>query len=127
MKRLLYFGCGNREKGHYLFSGDDCHESDDRVANAYGINKNLLRSIDGRFAPAGPEVTGIYQLHLIATTKVGLIKILGWWDRSVDDRGQSNSNLIGIGYSDADEMIDDAYLLFPKTMSRQARPLKFQS
>jgi hypothetical protein len=122
MKKLLYFGCGNREKGHYLFENDDSHASDDRIANAYGINKNLIRCLDGTFAPAGPEVQGLYQLSLIATTKVGLMKIIGWWDRSVDNRGQSNSALIGIGYIDAEEMIDDAYLQFPKTMGRQPRP-----
>lgn len=122
MKKLLYFGCGNNQKGHYLMDGDDSHVNEDRISDSYGINRNLLRSIDGRFAPAGPEAQGLYQLSLIATTRAGLIKIIGWWDRSVDDRGQSNSALIGIGYADAEEMIDDAYLQFPKTMGRQPRP-----
>lgn len=129
MKKLFFFGCGNNQKGHYLFEGDDRSIGNiDQVSDRYGINNGILRgSIDSRFAPAGNEEQGIYLLSFLGTTKVGFIKIVAWWDRTGDSRPQSNSALIGIGYADAEEMIDDAILLFPKTMARQPRPKKFQS
>lgn len=127
MKKLLYFGCGNNQKGHYIFEGDDQHARERVIAAQYGINESILTgSIDSRFAPAGDQVQSIYLMHLIATTKVGFVKIVAWWDRSVDSRPGSNSALIGIGYVDAEQMIDDAYLLFPKTMGRQPRPKPFK-
>jgi hypothetical protein len=64
--------------------------------------------------PGLGEKQGIYRVTL-----TGQVRILSWWDRTGDPRGQSNSNLLGYGFSDHREMIEQAKKQFPKIMARQ--------
>jgi hypothetical protein len=114
-KQLLYFGCIG-EAGHYLWYSDrsKAYGSNARID---GVNEKLLQNLDSVFPP--PEIvgTGIYNDCIVPP-----VRIVSWWDRSVDKRPGSNSNLIGVGYASAEEMIDDAYKIFPSVMNRQERP-----
>jgi hypothetical protein len=129
MKKLFFFGCGNNQKGHYLFESDDrMNGHTDQISDRYGINRRILGGvIDSSFAPAGTDEQSKYQLSYICTTKADFIKIVSWWDRTGDSRPGSNSSLIGIGYSSAEEMIDDAYVYFPMTMGRMPRPTSLRT
>lgn len=114
MKKLLFFGCeGPSSPGHFL------SESMYDVSKRYGIGSNILDRIDSTFCP--PPWKPGYLAWICP-----LCKIVAWWDTTGDSRPGSNSVLIGIGYIDFEEMIDDAYLQFPKIMSRQTRPKPYQ-
>lgn len=128
MKKLYFFGCGNNQKGHYLFESDDRSTGHtDPISDRYGINRRILGGmIDSSFAPANNEEQFKYQLSYVGTTKVDFIKIVSWWDRTGDSRPGSNSSLIGIGYASAEDMVDDAYAIFPKTMGRMTRPVNIR-
>ena len=79
------------------------------------MNRNLLRGIDGTFPPGGiKEEQGVYQECIVPP-----VRILAWWDRSIDNRPQSNSALIGYDYSSASEMLEDAAKMFPSVIKRQ--------
>lgn len=117
-KKLLYFGC-MKEKGHHLFEHDDSYSSDRRgeiIFRDYPVNARVLDYLDGTFAPCD-RTEGVYNDCVIPP-----LRIVAWWDLSVDDRPGSNSVLIAFGYNSAEEIIDDAYKLFPTVMNRQPRP-----
>lgn len=119
-KVLFYFGC-IRDKGHYLWTSDsDNNWYARQVAQTIpGLNYHVLEVMDGTFAPSGiGEEQGLYQESLVPP-----VRIVAWWDRSVDKRGACNSALIGYGYDSAEEMLDDAVVKFPSVMSRQPRPV----
>ncbi len=119
MKHLLYFGCIKRT-GHFL------HVNENETCRDYWLKQNLPTAcprlemmMDGAFAPWGiREEQGIYRESIVPP-----LRIVAWWDRSVDCRGASNSALIGFGYASAAEMLDDAVKLFPSVMQRQRRPV----
>lgn len=78
--RYLYFGCGPKEAGHYLFD-----------QNGMKFDREPWRShlqLDGTLAP-WPEkdlyVASVNRLPGIGYTAVA------WWDRSQDQRPASNS------------------------------------
>ncbi len=52
-----------------------------------------------------------------------------WWDRSVDERGASNSGFYvrGFGWPEAQAAFDYACAEFPKVVSRQKHPLVLQN
>jgi len=104
-KTLLYFGCIGRP-GHYLFSSEG-YSTDNHTRLIPGISEKLLGNMDSVFPPADTRA-GIYNDCVVPP-----VRIVSWWDYSVDKRPGSNSNLIGYGYSLAEEMIDDAYKKFP--------------
>lgn len=119
-KKLIYFGCGNRSKGHYLVEREDSQSlrsMDAARLLGTGRNEAIFNMIDGTFAPSNTTKQGLYQVNVIPP-----LMIVSWWDYTGDERGASNSNLIGTGFGTAEEMIDAAITLFPKTMARQPRP-----
>jgi hypothetical protein len=115
MKKLFYFGCGSGP-GHYFFGGKGSY-SRSIAEELPGINCKVLDNIDGAYPPGGPEKEGIYLESIVPP-----VRIVSWWDRSVDSRPGSNSNLIGYGYGSAEEMLDDAVRLYPWVMKRHPRP-----
>lgn len=115
-KKLFYFGCRG-QKGHFFYGGPGPY-CDSITGEFPGLNYNILRVIDGTFTPGFTHKQGIYQV-----AEIGPVKIVAWWDYSVDSRPGSNSNLIGSGYANAEEMIDAAFKKFPDVMNRQSRPI----
>lgn len=115
-KKLFYFGCLG-QKGHYFY-GSKGPYADSIIGEFPGLNRNVMNAIDGTFTPGFTKEQGIYQ-----ATDIGPVKIVSWWDYSVDIRPGSNSNLIGSGYANAEEMIDAAYSKYPDVMNRQSRPI----
>lgn len=126
-KVLLYFGC-MRDKGHYLFESERSGSlMQDRLPSNIIIpnfNKRVLFGIDSTYCPMdgvnyAPE--GYYNECVIPP-----LRILAWWDYSVDQRPGSNSNLIGYGYESAEEILLAADIIFPSVMKRQKiRPTPF--
>lgn len=115
-KKLFYFGCLG-QKGHFFYGGPGRY-SDAITREFPGLNHNVMNGIDGTFTPGFTTKQGIYQ-----ATEIGPVIIVAWWDYTVDSRPGSNSNLIGSGYANAEEMIDAAYEKFPEVMNRQSRPI----
>lgn len=118
-RKLLYFGC-IKEKGHFLWNSESWHHYYDQMAKEIpGLNPNVLRHLDGVYAPYDPhEREGLYLESTIPP-----VRIVAWWDRSVDKRMACNSAFIGFGYDSAEEILDDAVSRFPSVMSRQPRPV----
>ncbi len=115
-KKLIYYG-------FIRGSGRSFHGAKGPDANAGamefpGINKHVMEIIDGTFAPGTTKKQGLYLV-----SHVPPVMIVSWWDYSVDKRPRSNSNLIGMGFSNAEEMIDEAMQIFPEIMNRQPRPV----
>ncbi len=118
MKELFYFGC-IRDTGHFLWCGENyyCHTFH-RESKILSVPENLLRVIDGTFIPTETHNQGIYK-----TSNIGKTIIIAWHDYTVDSRPGSNSALIGIGFTNGEEMIDFAITKFPSVMNRQKRPV----
>lgn len=115
-KMLFYFGCIGGA-GHYLH---DIYGHVHEKTLGYKFpndNCRFLGLLDAVYAPGTKQSEGEYQ-----ETNVGNFKIVAWWDRSVDKRPGSNSALVGIGYENAEEMLNDAYKQYPSVMNRQERP-----
>lgn len=110
-KKLWFFGCIG-QPGHYWFG--DCNYRGPAIE---GVNKQLFAVIDSTFPP-GITTQGIYN-----DVVVDKVRIVSWWDYTGDKRPGSNSNLVGVGYESAEQMIDDAINKFPQAMSRQPRPV----
>lgn len=119
MKKLLYFGCLGG-KGHFLYDefGMTIREETACLKYMPDVNVKILQYLDGTFTPTNLS-QGKYNDCVVPP-----LRIVAWWDYSLDSRGGSNSNLIGYGYESAEEMIDDAYKIFPSVMNRQPRPIK---
>lgn len=119
-QKLIYFGCGNRSKGHYLVEREDsCSMRAMDAARLFGTGRNetIFGMIDGTFAPSDTTMQGKYQVNIVPP-----LMIVSWWDYTGDERSGSNSNLIGTGFASAEEIIDAAVKKFPVTMRRQPRP-----
>lgn len=120
-QKLLFFGCGNRQKGHYLAATDDgLSVRNEDAVRFFGSEKEgfVFKYIDGTFTPCDTREQGLYQVNSVPP-----LTIVSWWDYTGDSRRNSNSNLIGTGFTSAEEMIDAAVKKFPRTMSRQPRPI----
>lgn len=118
-KKLAFFGVTSASAGHY-FAGDGGAYAAGYRNIFTGLNPEVLNRIDGTFPPGGTSEQGKYQAIVIPP-----VVIVAWWDYSVDGRPGSNANLIGSGFSNAEEMIDAAYERFPSIMNRQPRPVLF--
>lgn len=112
MKTLEYFGCIGKSAGHYWANNER------RVEINLNLPNSFVRSIDGLFVPT----TKTNKPYLYQESNVGNVRIVSWIDYSVDERPGSHSTICGIGYSSAEEMIDDAIVKFPNEMKRQPRP-----
>ena len=122
-KKLYYFGCLSKtQKGHYLYRSEGSSHGSEREAVAVipNLSESLLKALDTTFAP---NVNGYQKEGLYNDCVVPPVRIVAWWDRSADDRGNSNSALMGYGYDNAEQMIDDACIKFPSVMGRQKRPV----
>jgi len=108
-KKLLYFGCIGG-KGHYLWESNSSKMHNHSIK---GINSKCLGFIDGTFTPSSTKQGDAM------VSNVGPIKILAWHDYTVDSRLGSNSVLVGIGYNDVVEMLNDANKKFPAVIKRQ--------
>lgn len=114
-RALFYFGC-IRQTGHYLWATDTGREGATWIAEQLHCGLNLIGCLDGTFCP--PYGVEGYQESIVPP-----VRIVAWWDRTVDKRPNSNSVLIGYGFDTADEMLDAAMTQFPSVMNRQPRPL----
>lgn len=111
MKKLFYFGT-IREVGHYWFG---CRSALGPTLEIPGMPDQFFRiHVDGVFTP--PK-EGVYRY-----STVGNLQIVSWIDRTVDSRPGSNSNLFGLGFMDAEEMLTEAIKQYPEVMNRQPRP-----
>lgn len=113
MKKLLYFGC-IRDKGHYLWEREGSYTTNYERTGIPGINPSLLKHIDGIFCPGNTREQGRCNECIVPP-----VRIISWWDYTIDPRPGSNSNLIGYGYQTAEQMFEDARKLFPSVMARQ--------
>lgn len=122
---VYYFGCRGAA-GHYWFLPNN----DLRYISNWEIDKNLPSEfqngrIDSGFCPGGgsrnknrAEIPGEAKLTVVSGWTV-----LGWWDRSVDKRGGSNSNILAKGTFDFTTMLEIGKVRFPEVMKRQLLPI----
>ena len=109
-KEALYFGCSNREAGHYVFR---C-ENGRLTSLAYGGNDfGWVRKFDGTLAPLGPQEEGKATLSYVHG-----YSIIAFWDRSVDTRPGSNAMFLIPGKRTFDEAMAYAVLKFPVVFER---------
>lgn len=113
MRNLFYFGTIG-EVGHHWFG---CQSALGPMIEIPWMSSEFFRRVDGLFCP--PENIG-QQVYRYST--VGNLQIVSWNDRTIDKRPGSNSNLIGYGFIDAEEMLTEAEKKFPQVMKRQSRP-----
>ena len=121
-----YFGCWD-DSGHYWHTSPlkqylPGRKIDERVPLQLRRGK-----IDSRFCPgvvdgenykSRSEAVGEGRL-----THVEGWTVLGWWDRSIDSRPGSNSNIVAMGTWDYTVMIAIADAQFPTILSRQRTPI----
>lgn len=114
-----YFGCGNpREGGHFAFD-----------TNGRKQHGHWLEKLDGRVqykaAPGEPrEPQGVCALSYTTDgTDTGLYTLVGFWDRTGDDRYASNSIFAIHGYLTFEQAVETAKILFPKIFQRFTFPL----
>lgn len=108
----LYFGCENRESGHYLWM-PGMHSVPYHVQRDQLPGPLQPHGLDGTYAPLGPEVEGQALLHHVHGRTV-----LAFWDRSVDHRGGSNSAFILSGRLTFEEAVAQARAAFPEVWAR---------
>jgi hypothetical protein len=117
----LYFGCGPRDTGHYLF------REDGEKLHAFGSSPlAYLRSMnwDGALAPQPERGDMLYKASLSRLGGWGY-SALSWWDRSADTRGKSNSTILAPSIDiDPDEFWHEAIRRFPWVFERLPTPLK---
>lgn len=113
--RVFYFGCYG-EVGHYLHTPDMHHAWNDHNIIPWGKNIDSTLCPPGRYEENQPE--GVAVL----TFKDGWTA-LSFWDRSVDRRGNSNSNFIAEGAFNFNQMVEIAQTHFPKVWKRFKFPV----
>lgn len=109
--RILFYGCtkgideSHREAGHYMYEPGP--------TSAFRAETPWGKYPDGTLAPEGGQHQGLALLH----KKDGWTAI-GFWDRTGDSRGNSNSNFFAEGDFTFDEMVELAKKHFPAIMKR---------
>lgn len=108
-----YFGCRNKEVGHYLWRPG-------LNGGMLGLSRPMnhwMNRVDGFFAPRTAafeeEPEGIAAVHLVHG-----FTVLAFWDRSSDKRGNSSSTFMVKGLHDFDEMVSIAREAFPSVWER---------
>ncbi len=102
-----YFGCHDG-KGHYLF--------DRSLRNVYGYPKHPNLVFDGTLCL--PEHEGLYLASLTRLGGLGY-SALAFWDRTVDQRGKSNSAVFAPSLTCSPETImRGAERFFPTVFAR---------
>lgn len=107
---IYYFGCVDRP-GHYLWEPGPRRAKDPTPFDIPGLPGAKL---DMNYAPkGGNQLPGIVDIHHVE----------GWtlfalWDRSVDERRNSNSVFAAPGELSADEVVQLAQEHFPEIFDR---------
>lgn len=108
---VYFFGClqgideHHNEAGHYMYSSDGTDLN--RLQNPWGTHP------DGTLCPEGGQVQGLALIHY----KDGWTA-MGFWDRTGDDRGNSNSNFLVKGSYTFEEMCELVKEAYPKLWKR---------
>jgi hypothetical protein len=111
--KVYFYGClcgideDHDQAGHYWRNTDLRMPDRDTTPTVFG------RYPDGTLCPEGPQYQGVAKL----TQKDGWTAI-GFWDRTGDDRGNSNSNFIVEGTYTFDEMVKLAQEAYPLIWKR---------
>lgn len=114
--KVFFYGCFKgvikdgfeyKEAGHYWRSPD---------GGTVDVQSPFGHYPDGTLAPAGTQYQGIAKLH----QKDGWTAI-GFWDRTGDERGNSNSNFVVRGTYSFDEMCKLAQEQWPELWKRIGR------
>jgi hypothetical protein len=106
-RRWRYFGCKD-QTGHHLFRPDGSVDYDHE--HHYDFTR-----LDGVLCPK-PETQDKLYKAVVNHRKIGMIDrtILSFWDRTIDHRSGSNSNIIAPYHTeDPERLITEAYRLFP--------------
>jgi hypothetical protein len=110
IKPFYYFGCRQRS-GHYVFAAAGSPPLD-----YYDIP---IPKLDGSLPPPGDpwgkpgQVQGRARLHHINGWTA-----VAYWDRSVDERGGSNSVFLAPGVFSFEEIMASAREAFPDVLDR---------
>lgn len=122
--KVFFYGClcgvnGRTEAGHYWYSttterGGQCY---DAPVTPFG------RYPDGTLAPdeKGKTASSNYRGQpqgLVKLTQMGGWTAIGFWDRTGDSRGNSNSNFIVRGEFSFDQMCQLAQAQYPELWKR---------
>lgn len=108
MSDVYFFGCANDDKGHYLFD-------EDMRSTRPPENVPFKRwGYDGGFWAAEG---GQHQGKATVVVRSGWT-YMGFWDRSVDERGNSNAGLLARGEYTFEEMVEFFKKHFPKIWAR---------
>jgi hypothetical protein len=116
---VYFFGClegiddDHTEAGHYWRNQD--------LRQPNGTPTVFGRYPDGTLCPDGPQHQGVAKL----TQKDGWTAI-GFWDRTGDERGNSNSNFIVRGTYTYDEMVKLAQEAYPLIWKRCGKVTEFK-
>lgn len=122
---VYYFGCWE-QSGHYwrapggFKGGREIEAQLPEPLRGNGMGGGMDSKWCPGSAPGAPhkktraEVEGEAALH-----HVDGWTILAWWDRSVDHRGASNSNLVARGLHSWATMLEIGKAQFPSVMKRQ--------
>jgi hypothetical protein len=121
---VFYFGCvklpGGFTSGHHMHRVDMTIEWEFTNNNPWGLR------IDGGLCPGATDEKGERRHPPMEEQVEGAAHIrhkdgwtaLSFWDRSVDTRGNSNSNFLAEGKHTFEEMLSIAWLHFPEIMGR---------
>lgn len=115
---VYYFGCIGRT-GHYMFSSPmPVALEEGRACSSFTRTNPWGTQIDGGLCPGGREIQGQALIHY----KAGWTA-LSFWDRSVDARGNSNSNFLAHGTLTFEEILRLAKERFPEVFARLHFPI----
>lgn len=117
-KPVYYFG-PRRVVGHYLYDHNG-YRLDGYRPHIPNLRPEVLTIIDGGFCPLRDTFSGEVQ-----TNRIGMWIILSWWDRSIDTKPNSNSNILGFDYDSVDALVSRAREAFPDVFERQKVTLNF--
>lgn len=114
-RRTYYFGCIG-VAGHYMHPHI-------RRGELPGVNYKVIQYIDGIYTPGESTDQGAAQFSM-----VGPLTIIAWHDYTVDKRPESNSVIIGYGFTGTRaemiwDMIKDFSIRFPQVLKRQTKPI----
>lgn len=119
-KVLFYFGCMN-VPGHYTWFEGRRVDKNQIMKLLPNINVSLFSHLDAVYTPGTSQIEGVYNESIVPP-----FRIVAWWDRSLDKRIGSNSALIGVGYDNAEDMLNDAVSFFSEVMKRQKMPIPYK-
>lgn len=119
--RILYFGCWG-SVGHFLWTPDGHHAHD---AQPWGdkIDACLCSGTPDRCGrvPTSAQSEGAATLH-----HLGGWTALAFWDRSVDERGNSNSVFLARAILTEDEILAAARAAYPRIWARFGFQVRIQ-